>query len=267
MNASGQPAAGPLHGQHSVVTGGGRGIGKAIAFELARLGADVTLMGRDESVLLATSKELRDAHDIRVEAIAADLSVPQSIQAAFEASAQRLGAPSILVNNAGIAHSAPFGKTSLEQWNQLLAVDLTGPFLCIQQVLKPMVAAGFGRIVNIASTSGLTGCAYVTAYCAAKHGLIGLTRALAMEVAKTGVTVNAVCPGFTNTDIVSRSVANIVQKTSRTPEQALAQLVVHNPQGRLIEPDEVAQAVGWLCLHGSRSVTGQSILIAGGELM
>lgn len=267
MNASGQSAARPLQGQHSVVTGGGRGIGKAIAFELARLGADVTLMGRDESVLLASAKELRDAHDVRVEAIAADLSMPQSVQAAFEAAAQRLSAPSILVNNAGIAHSAPFTRTSLEQWNELLAVDLTGPFLCIQQVLKPMVAAGLGRIVNIASTSGVTGCAYVTAYCAAKHGLIGLTRSLAIEVAKSGVTVNAVCPGFTDTDIVARSVANIVQKTSRTPEQALAQLVVHNPQGRLIQPDEVAEAVGWLCLPGSRSVTGQSILIAGGELM
>jgi NAD(P)-dependent dehydrogenase (short-subunit alcohol dehydrogenase family) len=267
MSAPAQSTSRPLQGQHSVVTGGGRGIGKAIAFELARLGAAVTLMGRDESVLLASAKEIRDAYDVRVEAIAADLSVPQAIQTAFEAAAQRLGAPSILVNNAGIAHSAPFGKTSLEQWNHLLAVDLTGPFLCIQQVLKPMVAAGFGRIVNIASTSGMTGCAYVTAYCAAKHGLIGLTRSLAMEVAKSGVTVNAVCPGFTDTDIVSRSVANIVEKTARTPEQALAQLVVHNPQGRLIQPEEVAEAVGWLCLPGSRSVTGQSILIAGGELM
>jgi NAD(P)-dependent dehydrogenase (short-subunit alcohol dehydrogenase family) len=267
MSAPAQSASRPLQGQHSVVTGGGRGIGKAIAFELARLGAAVTLMGRDESVLLASAKEIRDAYDVRVEAIAADLSVPQAIQTAFEAAAQRLGAPSILVNNAGIAHSAPFGKTSLEQWNHLLAVDLTGPFLCIQQVLKPMVAAGFGRIVNIASTSGMTGCAYVTAYCAAKHGLIGLTRSLAMEVAKSGVTVNAVCPGFTDTDIVSRSVANIVEKTARTPEQALAQLVVHNPQGRLIQPEEVAEAVSWLCLPGSRSVTGQSILIAGGELM
>ena len=267
MKASGQSSGRPLEGQHAVVTGGGRGIGKAIAFELGRLGANLSLMGRDGAALGAAAEELRAAHDVKVEAIAADLSVPQAIQTAFDASAQRLGAPSILVNNAGIAQSAPFGKTTLEQWNHLLAVDLTGPFLCIQQVLKPMVAAGFGRIVNIASTSGLTGCAYVTAYCAAKHGLIGLTRSLAMEVAKTGVTVNAVCPGFTNTDIVSRSVDNIVQKTSRTPEEALAQLVVHNPQGRLIEPEEVAEAVGWLCLPGSRSVTGQSILIAGGELM
>jgi NAD(P)-dependent dehydrogenase (short-subunit alcohol dehydrogenase family) len=267
MSAPAQSVSRPLQGQHSVVTGGGRGIGKAIALELARLGSAVTLMGRDEAVLLATAKEIRDTCGVLVEAIAADLSVPPAIQAAFESAAQRLGAPSILVNNAGIAHSAPFGKTSLEQWNHLLAVDLTGPFLCIQQVLKPMVAAGFGRIVNIASTSGMTGCAYVTAYCAAKHGLIGLTRSLAMEVAKSGVTVNAVCPGFTDTDIVSRSVANIVDKTSRTSEEALAQLVVHNPQGRLILPEEVAESVGWLCLPGSRSVTGQSILIAGGELM
>src|SRR5690349_3385949 len=151
MNASSQSNDRPLQGQHAVVTGGGRGIGKAIASELARLGANLSLMGRDGAVLAATAEELRKAHGVKVEAIAGDLSVPQAIQAAFEAAAQQLGAPAILVNNAGIAHSAPFGKTSLEQWNHLLAVDLTGPFLCIQQVLKPMVAAGFGRIVNIAS--------------------------------------------------------------------------------------------------------------------
>lgn len=262
-----QASHSPLHGRHSVITGGGRGIGKAIAFELARLGANVTLMGRDESSLAASAEEVREAHDVKVEAITADMSVPDSIRAAFDAAAQRLGAPSVLVNNAGVAHSAPFARTSLEKWNELLAVDLTGPFLCIQQVLKPMVAAGYGRIVNIGSTSGLTGCAYVTAYCAAKHGLVGLTRALAIEVVKSGITVNAVCPGFTDTDIVAQSVGNIVSKTGRTQEQALAELVAHNPQGRLIQPDEIAEAVGWLCLPGSRSITGQSIVIAGGELM
>ena len=257
----------PLAGRHAIVTGGGRGIGKAIAFELARLGADISVMGRDAAVLEATASELREASGIKASAIAADLSQPDLIAASFSAAAKRLGDASVLVNNAGVAYSAPFLKTSLDSWNDVLKIDLTSAFLCIQQVLKPMLASGFGRIVNVSSTSGLTGCAYVVAYCAAKHGLIGLTRALAMEVAKSGVTVNAVCPGFTDTDIVTRSVDNIVRKTGRTAEQALGELVAHNPQGRLIEPQEVAEAVGWLCLPGSRSMTGQSIAVAGGELM
>ena len=267
MNASARDGASPLHGQHAVVTGGGRGIGKAIAFELARLGADVTLMGRDTAALQACAKELTEAHGVRVAEEAIELDSPDSIARAFAGSANRFGPVAILVNNAGIAHAAPFARTSLAKWNEVLAIDLTAPFLCIQQVLAPMVEAGSGRIVNIASTSGMTGCAYVTAYCAAKHGLVGLTRSLAIETARSGVTVNAVCPGFTDTDIVTRSVENIVAKTGRTPVLALADLVADNPQRRLIQPDEVGAAVGWLCLPAARSVTGQSLLIAGGELM
>ena len=258
---------GPLAGRHAIVTGGGRGIGKAIASELARLGADVSVMGRDAAVLEATANEIREAYGAKVSAIAADLSQPDQITIAFKAAAEKAGDASILVNNAGVAYSAPFLRTSLDNWNDVLNIDLTSAFLCIQQVLKTMMTSGFGRIINISSTSGLTGCAYVVAYCAAKHGLIGLTRALAMEVAKSGVTVNAVCPGFTETDIVTRSVDNIVKKTGRTAEQALGELVAHNPQARLIQPQEVAEAVGWLCLPGSRSMTGQSIAVAGGELM
>jgi NAD(P)-dependent dehydrogenase (short-subunit alcohol dehydrogenase family) len=257
----------PLADRHAIITGGGRGIGKAIAFEIARLGANVTLMGRDTAVLEAAASDIRAAHDVSVSAIGADLSKTDAITTAFKTAAERLGEASILVNNAGVAYSAPFLRTSLDSWNEVLNIDLTSAFLCIQQVLKPMMTSGFGRIVNVSSTSGLTGCAYVVAYCAAKHGLIGLTRALAMEVAKSGVTVNAVCPGFTDTDIVTRSVDNIVKKTGRTAEQALGELVAHNPQGRLIQPQEVADAVGWLCLPGSRSMTGQSIAVAGGELM
>lgn len=256
-----------LSGRHAVITGGGRGIGQAIAIEIARLGADVTLMSRDMTALESHARKIRDLCAVRVEAISVDMSQPESIRAAFETAAERMGAVSVLVNNAGIAHAAPLLRTSLDKWNELISVDLTAPFLCIQQVLKSMTAGGFGRIVNVSSTAGLTGYAYVAAYCAAKHGLIGLTRALAMEVAKSGVTINAVCPGYTDTDIVANTVSNIVGKTGRTPEQALTELLVHNPQGRLVKPEEVAEAVGWLCLPGSQSITGQSIVIAGGELM
>ncbi len=256
-----------LSGRHAVVTGGGRGIGQSISTELARLGANVTIMGRDMAALQAQVTKLRDEYQVKVEAIAADMSKPDSIRAAFETASKRLGGVSVLVNNAGIAHAAPLLRTDLDKWNELIAVDLTAPFLCIQQVLKAMTGAGYGRIINVSSTAGLTGYPYVTAYCAAKHGLIGLTRALAMEVAKSGVTVNAVCPGYTDTDIVAKTVTNIVSKTERTAEQALNELLVQNPQGRLITPEEVACAVGWLCQTAAQSVTGQSIAIAGGELM
>ena len=258
---------GHLNGRHAVVTGGGRGIGRAISAELARLGAKVTIMGRAAAALETQAAKLRAEYQVEVAAVVADMSSAEAIRAAFASASKDLGPVSVLVNNAGIAHAAPLLRTDLDKWNELLAVDLTAPYLCIQQVLKGMTSAGYGRIINISSTAGLTGYPYVTAYCAAKHGLIGLTRALAMEVAKSGVTVNAVCPGYTDTDIVANTVTNIVAKTERTAEQALSELLVHNPQGRLIAPEEVAAAVGWLCQAGAQSVTGQSIAIAGGELM
>jgi NAD(P)-dependent dehydrogenase (short-subunit alcohol dehydrogenase family) len=256
-----------LAGRHAVITGATRGIGQAIASELARRGADVSLMGRDAARLTANALEMRERFGVRAEAVPVDLSQPASIVAAFASAAKSLGASAILVNNAGIAHAAPLLRTGLDKWNEIMAIDLTAPFLCLQQVLKPMTNAGYGRIVNVASTAGLTGYGYVSAYCAAKHGVIGLTRSLAIELAKSGVTVNAVCPGYTDTDIVESAVANIVAKTGRSRDQALAELVSHNPQGRLIRPEEVAATVGWLCLPGSASITGQSIVIAGGELM
>jgi len=257
-----------LTGRHAVVTGGARGIGAAIAAALARAGADVTLMGRD-----ATTLERQRAHLVadgatgRIATARADLADAEQLVAGFRAAADSLGPAHILVNNAGIAPSAPFLKQSLAEWNRVLALDLTAAFLACQQVLPAMLAHGFGRIVNVASTAGLTGYRYVAAYTAAKHGLIGLTRALALETASQGVTVNAVCPGFTDTDLVAEAARTIAAKTGRSEADARAELARSNPQGRLIRPEEVADAVAFLCRPESGAITGQAIVVAGGEVM
>jgi len=177
----------------------------------------------------------------------------------------RFGRIDILVNNAGEAASAPFLKTDLALWRRMMNVNLDGTFHCTQAALPAMIEARWGRIVNVASVAGLAGYAYVTAYCAAKHGVIGLTQALAIEVAKKGITVNAVCPGYTETDMVKDALSTIIAKTGRTAEEALAELTTRNPQGRLVQPREVAHAVVWLCLPGSDAINGQAIAIAGGE--
>ncbi len=255
----------PLAGRHALVTGGGRGIGAAIARQMLALGAAVTVTGRDTGRLDKAAGDMAGLG--RVQGIAVDVNDPQAIQAGFAKASQAFGPIAILVNNAGIAKAAPFAKTDLSLWNDILRTDLTGAFLCTQAALPDMLKAGWGRVVNVASTAGLTGMAYCAAYCAAKHGLIGMTRALAVELAAKPVTVNAVCPGYTETDIVEETIANIVAKTGRTREEALAQLVATNPQQRLIKPQEVAEAVAWLCLPGSAAITGQSIAVAGGELM
>ncbi|ARJ68066.1 3-hydroxyacyl-CoA dehydrogenase [Magnetospirillum sp. ME-1] len=251
----------PLAGRHALVTGGGRGIGAAIARQLLVLGASVTITGRDQRRLDEA------AAATGCQGLAVDVTDPAAIRNGFVKASEALGPIAILVNNAGIAKAAPFARTDLALWNDILNTDLTGAFLCTQAALPHMLTAGWGRVVNVASTAGLTGMAYCAAYCAAKHGLVGMTRALAVELAAKPVTVNAVCPGYTETDIVEETIANIVAKTGRTRDEALAQLVASNPQKRLIKPEEVAEAVAWLCLPGSASITGQSIAVAGGELM
>lgn len=252
-----------LHGKHALVTGAARGIGAAIARTLAAEGATLTLLGRNEASLQALARELPGQHGI----VVADIADPGQVDAAFARARDERGTVHILVNNAGQAESAPLVRTSLELWQRMLAVNLTGTFLCSQAVLPHMLAAGGGRIVNIASTAAQKGYAYVSAYVAAKHGVLGLTRSLALEVARKGITVNAVCPGYTDTDILRHSVANVVARTGRSEREALAEFAAGNPQARIVQPQEVADAVRWLCGDGAASVTGQAISVSGGEVM
>ncbi len=254
-----------LVGKHALVTGGATGIGLAIAQALLAQGVKVTISGRTESALQAAVNSLHENGQIAY--VCMDVSDSASVAAGFRAAVDEFGTIDILINNAGQASSAPFLKTTEAQWQQMLAVNLTGTFLCTQQALPAMLTQSWGRIVNVASTAGLKGYAYVAAYAAAKHGVIGLTKSLALEVAQKGVTVNAVCPGYTETDIVREAIANIMAKTGRTEEQARAELAAGNPQKRLIQPEEVADAVLWLCSPASASQNGQSIAVAGGEVM
>ncbi len=256
-----------LKGQHALVTGGGRGIGAAIAGALAAQGAALTLLGRTASSLEAKQAELAEGFGTAAGIATADVTDEAAVEAAFAQAVADRGPVSILVNNAGRGDSAPFKRTSTEFFMRMVEINLLSTFLCIRQALPAMTEAGYGRIINIASTAGLVGYRYVTAYVASKHGVVGLTRSLALETAKSGVTVNAVCPGYVETDMTADTIANIVEKTGMDAEAARAQLAQGNPQGRLIDPEEVANVVVWLARPDSGSITGQSIPVAGGEVM
>jgi NAD(P)-dependent dehydrogenase (short-subunit alcohol dehydrogenase family) len=246
-------------GKHAVVTGGGSGIGAATAMVLKDKGARVTIVGRNADKLSTVAEKLG------VSSVQADVTDRSQVATAIGSAIEQSGHIDILVNNAGAAEATPFTKMTDDHWDRMLAVNLTGVYNCTKAVIGGMLEQGSGSIVNVASTAALTGYAYVAAYCAAKHGVVGLTRALALEFAGKGITVNAVCPGYTDTDIVQDALDKIVAATGRSHDEAMAELVSSNPQGRLIQPAEVADTVIWLCRQSS--MNGQAIAVAGGEVM
>lgn len=250
-----------LAGQHAAITGGGTGIGAAIARALAAEGAKLTLIGRRREKL-----EEVGCGDFDALVAPADVTDREQVEQCFATARAAQGPITILVNNAGAVESAPFAEVDEALWRRTVAVNLDALLHCCQAALPDLLAADAGRIVTIASTAGLRGYAYCAPYVAAKHGAVGLMRALAAELARTSITANAVCPGFTDTDIVAEAALRLREKTGRDEGEARAALARFNPQGRLIEPAEVAAAVLWLCLPESRSITGQAIAVAGGEV-
>jgi NAD(P)-dependent dehydrogenase (short-subunit alcohol dehydrogenase family) len=249
-----------IAGRHALVTGGGSGVGRAIALALAQQGVAVTICGRRREQLDATATLGKSIHPA-----VADVTQEAAMATLFSEAEKARGPFDIVVANAGMSGSSPAHRTSLADWQRTLDVNMTGSFLTVRPALAGMTARKSGRIVFVASTAGLKGYSYVAPYVAAKHGVVGLMRALAVETVKMGVTVNAVCPGFIDTEMTDESVRRIVEKTGRTVEQARASLAATNPQGRLIQPQEVAAAVLWLCSEEAASITGQAISLSGGE--
>lgn len=254
-------------GQHVLVTGASRGIGWAIAQAFAARGATLSLAGRDATLLEQRRATLEQQYRGSHTAFSADLADADAATAMVRHAVAAHGPVDVLVNNAGHGASQPFARMTAEHWNQMLGVNLSGVFHVTRAAVDGMLPRRSGRIINVASTAGLTGYAYVAAYVAAKHGVVGLTRALAREFATQGITVNAVCPGYVDTEMTAGTIDTIVKKTGRSAEEARAELAKSNPQGRLIQPDEVADAVLWLAGAAAASVTGQCIAIAGGEVM
>lgn len=246
-----------LAGHRVLITGGGSGVGADMALAFAAAGAEVVVAGRRREALDAVV-----AGEPRMRAIEADVSVESDVVQLFAAA----GPVDIVIANAGAAESAPITRTSIDVWQRMMAVNLTGVFLTLREGVRQLEGRGWGRLITVASTAGLRGYAYVSAYTAAKHGAVGLTRAVAQEVAGSGITANALCPGYVDTELTERTIANIMATTGRSHDEALRALTRANPQGRLVQPAEVTAAALWLCGPGSAAVNGQAIAIDGGEL-
>lgn len=257
-----------LDGKLALITGGGRGIGRAIAVAFAREGASLALVARTASEVERVAAEARDEFGVEAVHAACDVSDPSSVARAFAAVSEKFGRGcDVLVNNAGIAESAPFVKTDDEMWNRHLAINLTGTFLCARAALPAMIERGWGRVINVASIAAKTGAPYVAAYAASKHGVLGLTRSVALEVATKGVTVNAICPGYVDTDMTTRALENIEAKTGRSAADSLEAIKRMSPQRRLVTPEEVASVALLLASDEGRGITGQAINVDGGTVL
>jgi NAD(P)-dependent dehydrogenase (short-subunit alcohol dehydrogenase family) len=257
-----------LNGKIALITGGGRGIGRAIALAFARHGAHVALAARSEEQVKSVAQEITNAIGTVAAPLVCDVSDPKSVERLFIGVSNHLGGPpQILVNNAGVAESATLANTTDELWSKHIAINLSGTFYCTRAAMPAMLASGWGRIINIASVAGKTGAPYITAYSASKHGVLGLTRSLALEVATSGVTVNAICPGYVDTEMVKRGIERITTRTGRTAEEALDSLKKMSPQNRLVTPEEVASLALLLASDEGRGITGQGINIDGGSLL
>jgi 3-hydroxybutyrate dehydrogenase len=257
-----------LKDRTAIITGGGRGIGRAIALALAGEGASVAVLARTGSEVERVAAEIRSGFDVEAAHAVCDVSDPRDVERAYAEVARAFGrGPDILVNNAGIAESATVAKTSDEFWARHISVNLSGTFYFMRAALPSMVERGWGRVINVASIAGKTGAPYIAAYSASKHGVLGLTRSAALEVAAKGVTVNAICPGYVETDMTARAVENITARTGRSADEALDVLKAMSPQHRLVTPEEVAALALLLSTDDARGITGQAINVDGGSVL
>jgi NAD(P)-dependent dehydrogenase (short-subunit alcohol dehydrogenase family) len=257
-----------LKDKTALVTGGGRGIGRAIALALGREGARVAVLARTLSEVTRVAAEIKEEYGTDALSFACDVSDGESVSSAFAQVAKKFGRGiDVLVNNAGIAESAPLLKTDDEMWRRHLGVNLSGTFYCTRAALPAMLAGGWGRIINVASIAGKTGAPYISAYAASKHGVLGLTRSLALEVATKGITVNAICPGYVETDMTTHAVENITARTGKSAEEARAIIERMSPQNRLVTAEEVAALALLLASDEGRGINGQAINVDGGSVL
>jgi 3-hydroxybutyrate dehydrogenase len=257
-----------LQNRIALITGGGRGIGRAIALAFAREGAQVVVAARTLEQVEKVAREIADQFSTPALPLLCDVSDVSSVENVFNSVVKSLGrGPNILVNNAGIAESAPFIKTDDDHWRRHIEINLSGTFYCTRAALPQMIASGWGRIINIASIAGKTGAPYIAAYSASKHGVLGLTRSAALEVATKGITVNAICPGYVDTDMTTHGIENIIKKTGLSADQAMESLKKMSPQNRIIDPEEVAAVALLLASDEGRGINGQAINVDGGTVL